>query len=167
MPRARRPVRRPAAMDARIRSRRASHRRQAIPDRLSFCRKETETPYPLSHRSFVNSWCFRVFVFATGAGEWICVYLLDLRFLQAGERLCILCASVVFRTGQEIQATRRTACMVKPSPSGLGRMRRPPAEVGIHGTPAGTWASRLSTSNPSGRSATTPSFSSGSTEQVV
>jgi len=162
VPRARRPVRKPAAMDARIRSCRASHRRQAIPDRLSFCRKETETPYPLSHRGFVNSWCLRVFVVATGAGEWICVYLRDLWAAP-----CALCASVVFRPGREIQAVRRRACMVKPSPSGLGRMRRPPAEVGIHGTPAGTWASRFSTSNPSGRSATTPSFSSGSTEQVV
>ena len=95
MPRARRPVRRPAAMDARIRSRRASHRRQAILDRLSFCRKETETPYPLSHRDFVNSWCLGVLVVATWVGRWICVYLRDLRFLRAGDRLCVLCAAVV------------------------------------------------------------------------
>ena len=43
MPQARRPVRRPAAMNACVRSRRTSHRRQAIPDRLSFCRQEAES----------------------------------------------------------------------------------------------------------------------------
>ena len=74
VPKARRPVRSPAAMDACIRSRRASHRRQAIPDRLSFCRKETEAPYRLSHRPFAS---LRYWV-----GGWICAYLRDLRFLR-------------------------------------------------------------------------------------
>jgi len=56
VPRARRPVRRPAAMNASVRSRRTSHRRQAIPDRLSFCRHETESLLKLSYR-FLVSWC--------------------------------------------------------------------------------------------------------------
>ena len=90
--------------NARIRNEQDSHRRQAVSDRLSFCRNETETPYPLSHRGFVNFWCLCVFVVAAGAGEWICVYLRDLRFLQAGDRLCVLCASVVLRRWPEAQA---------------------------------------------------------------
>ena len=64
------------------------------------------------------------------------------------------------------QAVRLTAWMVKPSPSGLGRMRAPAASVGIHGTFSGMTDSRSSSSKPVRRFDTTPSFSSGSTEQV-
>jgi hypothetical protein len=64
------------------------------------------------------------------------------------------------------QAVRRIAWMVKPSPSGLGRMRAPAAFVGIQGTSAGMTDSRSSSLQPAGRSDMTPSFSSGSTEHV-
>ena len=85
-----------------------------------------------------------------------------------GRALCPLClCGCSFWARRACQTLRRTACMVNPSPSGLGRMRMPPASVGIEGTPAGKFFSSASILKPLGISATTPSFSSGSTEQVV
>jgi hypothetical protein len=69
VPRARRPVRSEATTKVHFGSSRASHRRQAIPDRLSFCRQEAELLFSLSDRLFV--W----------VGGWICV-------------ICVICGQV-------------------------------------------------------------------------
>jgi len=61
--RARRPVRRRAATNACVRSMPASHRRQAIPNRLSFCRQETGPFLKLSKRFFAT---LRLCVFSGG-----------------------------------------------------------------------------------------------------
>jgi hypothetical protein len=56
VPLARRPVRRMAATSAFVRSRQTFHRQQAIIDRLSFCRQDTEAPEKLSDRPLVSWW---------------------------------------------------------------------------------------------------------------
>ncbi len=79
VPSARRPVRRPTATDACIRCGGSFHRRQAIPDLLSFCCQEAGPPFKISDRSLV-SWCLGGY----DVGGWICVYLRDLRFEMGG-----------------------------------------------------------------------------------
>jgi hypothetical protein len=91
--RARRPVRRQAATNARVRRRLASHRRQAIPDRLSFCRQEAGSPLRISNQLFAS---LRLCV-GGGAGgsafSWvgggICVYLCDLWALRMAGCICV------------------------------------------------------------------------------
>ena len=90
MPKARRPVRSGTSTGACVRRRPSSHRRQAIKDRLSFCR---ESPLHIDILAIASlcgrmggwSSCLCVFVFATEAGgsgfadkrlhrdKWICV----------------------------------------------------------------------------------------------
>jgi hypothetical protein len=95
VPLARRSVRRPAATDARIRRRRASHRRQAISDRLSFCLPEAEAPCRLRHHPFA-SLRFRVFAFFPWVGGWDLRYLRDLWADWAGGWLCAFSVSLWF-----------------------------------------------------------------------
>ena len=83
VPQARRPVRRPAATNACVRSRRASHRRQAITDRLSFCRRSwhrIKSPATAPLRLCDFALFARVGGFCVSAalrgweGGWLCVF---------------------------------------------------------------------------------------------
>jgi len=97
---ARRAVRRQAATNACARSRRTSHRRQAIGDRLSFCRHSAASRSKLSICLFVWAGGWVAFVSlclcVCDVGGWvggICVYLRYLRF-EMGWWLCALSVSL-------------------------------------------------------------------------
>ena len=111
VPEARRPVRRPAATDARIRSWRVSHRRQAIPDRLSFWRHEAESLFKLSVRPLVSWWLRRgrggdlrlSALSAVFPDERICDHLCDL-----WAALCFLCALCLCGQSLSCRAAKRS-----------------------------------------------------------
>ena len=85
VPWVRRPARRLAVTNACVRGRQASHRRQAISDRLSCCHQNAESPFRLSDRLFV--W----------AGGWVAFVSLCLRGcdgLKEKTLYSLLCVSV-------------------------------------------------------------------------
>ena len=98
MPLARRPVRSLRVTNARIRNEQDSHRRQAVSDRLSFCRHDAESLLKLSGCPLV-SWCLGGSLGWVGGSGSICV------ICGQSARLCVLCASVVLLTLSEDQAT--------------------------------------------------------------
>ena len=91
VPLARRPVRSPAATDARIRSRRASHRRQAI-------RSPVVLP-PISGTTLQAQrprLCGLCVLCGSKSAGWICVYLRYLRFLwmNGAVLICVICGQI-------------------------------------------------------------------------
>jgi len=82
VPLARRPVGSDATTNARVRSSRASHRRQAIPDRLPFCCQSAVSPFRPNIHLFAGFAFFAVQ--KNSMGHRICVYLRNLRAVLSG-----------------------------------------------------------------------------------